>query len=502
MSAQIIPVDPFDYVIFGGTGDLSQRKLLPALYRRERDGQLSDPSRLIGASRTEYDHEQYRQFAREALETYCDADELDEETVSKFLARLFYIPIDAFGDGGWTELKALLEEAGTLDNPRPILAYYLAVGPSLYGAITERLDQNGMITPAARIVMEKPIGRDLESAEKLNADVAAHFDESQIFRIDHYLGKETVQNMLALRFANSMFEPLWNNAHVDHVQITVAETVGVEGRAGYYDKSGAMRDMVQNHLLQLLCLVAMEPPASSHADAMRDEKLKVLRSLKPITEANAPDVTVKGQYRKGALESGPVTGYLEELEAAGADPNSKTGTFVAIKAEVDNWRWSGVPFYMRTGKRLTARMSEIVIVFKPIPHSMFEDDAGRIRRNKLVLRLQPDESVKQWIMIKDPGPGGMRLSNVPLDMSFSDYSDIRAPDAYERLLLDVIRGNQSLFMRRDEVEAAWAWVDPILAAWDANDQLVRPYPAGSWGPSQSIALIERDGRSWNDGDLA
>ena len=508
MSAQIIPVDPFDYVIFGGTGDLSQRKLLPALYRREKDGQLSDPSRLIGASRTEFDHEGYRAFAREALEEHVGAEELDEAIVERFLARLFYVPIDAYGDGGWQELKALLAEGAQEDKAKDVngkgrvLAYYLAVGPSLYGAITEKLDENGMITPGARIVMEKPIGRDLESAEKLNAEVAAHFDESQIFRIDHYLGKETVQNMLALRFANSMFEPLWNNAHIDHVQITVAETVGVEGRAGYYDKSGAMRDMVQNHLLQLLCLVAMEPPASSHADAMRDEKLKVLRSLKPIDASNAPDVTVKGQYRKGALESGPVDGYLEELEAAGADADSKTGTFVAIKAEIDNWRWAGVPFYMRTGKRMTARMSEIVIVFKEIPHSMFDDDAGRVRRNKLVLRLQPDESVKQWIMIKDPGPGGMRLSNVPLDMSFSDYSDIRAPDAYERLLLDVIRGNQSLFMRRDEVEAAWAWVDPILAAWDANDQLVRGYPAGSWGPSQSIALIERDGRSWNDGDLS
>ena len=501
MSAKIIPVDPFDYVIFGGTGDLSQRKLLPALYRRERDGQLTDPSRLIGASRTDYTHEEYRAFAREALETYCEPEELDDATLSRFLARLFYVTIDAYGDGGWSELKSLLEEAGTLDQPRPILAYYLAVGPSLYGAITEQLDRRGLITPSCRIVMEKPIGRDRASAQELNAEVAKHFSESQIFRIDHYLGKETVQNLLALRFANAMFEPLWNSAHVDHVQITVAETVGVEGRAGYYDKSGAMRDMVQNHLLQLLCLVAMEPPASSHADALRDEKLKVLRSLTPIDAANAADVTVKAQYRAGALSTGPVQGYLEDLRDSGANENSTTGTFVAIKAQIENWRWAGVPFYMRTGKRMVTRMSEIVIFFKSIPHSIFPADAGRVRRNKLVLRLQPDEAVKQWIMIKDPGPGGMRLSNVPLDMSFSDYSDVRTPDAYERLLLDVIRGNQTLFMRRDEVEAAWSWVDPILEAWDETNQLVRGYPAGSWGPSQAIALIERDGRTWNDGDM-
>ena len=500
MSAKIIPVEPFDYVIFGGTGDLSQRKLLPALYRRDRDGQLPEGSRLIGASRTDHDHEAYRAFAREALEEYIDQDELDDEVVDRFLARLFYVVIDAFGDGGWAELKGLLKESGALEGEK-VLAYYLAVGPSIYGAITEKLDVNGMITPDCRIVMEKPIGRDAESATALNAEVAKHFEERQIFRIDHYLGKETVQNLLALRFANAMFEPLWNSAHVDHVQITVAETVGVEGRAGYYDKSGAMRDMVQNHLLQLLCLVAMEPPASSDADALRDEKLKVLRSLKPIDRANAADLTVKAQYRKGALPSGPVTGYLEDLKEAGADESSKTGTFVAIKAEVENWRWANVPFYLRTGKRMTARMSEIVIFFKPIPHSIFPEDAGRVRRNKLVLRLQPDESVKQWIMIKDPGPGGLRLSNVPLDMSFSDYSDMRVPDAYERLLLDVIRGNQTLFMRRDEVEAAWAWVDPILEAWDETNQLVRGYPAGSWGPSQAIALIERDGRTWNDGDM-
>jgi len=489
--SQIIPVDPFDYVVFGGTGDLAERKLLPALYHRQLAGQLTDPTRIIGASRSEMDHDGYRNFARDALREHLKAGEYQDDEVENFLARLFYVAVDARSDKGWPELKALLDEGA-----ERIRAFYLAVGPGLFGDISERIRSNGLVTKQTRIVVEKPIGRDLQSARALNTTIGEVFDEEQIYRIDHYLGKETVQNLMALRFANALYEPLWNSAHIDHVQITVAESVGLEGRAGYYDKAGALRDMVQNHLVQLLCLVAMEPPASMDAEAVRDEKLKVLRSLKPITEQNADAVTVRGQYKAGASAGGPVKGYLEELEGG----VSNTETFVAIKADINNWRWAGVPFYLRTGKRMSERMSEIVVAFKPIPHSIFDSSAGRVTANKLVMRLQPDEGVKQWIMIKDPGPGGMRLRHVSLDMSFADRFEVRNPDAYERLLLDVIRCNQTLFMRRDEVEAAWNWIDPILTAWAETGQTVQPYTAGTWGPSQAIALIERDGRTWHESD--
>ena len=492
MTSQIIPVEPFDYVLFGGTGDLARRKLLPALYRREHDGQITDPSRLIAASRREMTTDEYVAWARQAIEIAIPADERDEATLERFLSRLSYVAVDALSDKGWEKLATLLSDVGTLR----IRAYYLAVGPSIFGEITKRLKKYDLIEKSSRLVIEKPIGRDLQSAQELNAGIAECFSENQIFRIDHYLGKETVQNLLALRFANALFEPLWNAAHIDHVQITVAETVGVGDRAGYYDRAGALRDMVQNHLLQLLCLVAMEPPAAADADALRDEKLKVLRALKPITSDNASDLTVRGNYRAGAANGEAVPGYLEELESG----ESGTETFVALKAEVENWRWAGVPFYLRTGKRLASRMSEIVIQFKPVPHVIFNGSAGEAVSNQLVIRLQPDEGVKLWIMIKDPGPGGMRLKHVPLDMSFADSFGVRSPDAYERLLLDVIRGSQTLFMRRDEVEAAWTWVDPILNAWETNNQKIKGYIAGSWGPSGSIALIERDGRTWHDSE--
>jgi len=488
MTSQIIPVDMFDFVIFGATGDLAERKLLPALYQRQRAGQFSEPTRIIGASRTTHSNEEYRDFAGRAISNHVKASEIDKGELHRFLERISYVQVDAAAGEGFDRLKA------ELDGENRIRAYYLAVGPALFGDIAKNLAGHGLVNDKARIIVEKPIGRSLASARVLNDEIGAVFSEEQTFRIDHYLGKETVQNLMALRFANALYEPLWNSAHIDHVQITVAETVGLEGRAGYYEKAGALRDMVQNHILQLLCLVAMEAPFSLDADGVRDEKLKVLKALKPIENGQAGKWTVRGQYKAGASSGGAVKGYLDDLESTMSD----TETFVAIKAEIANWRWAGVPFYLRTGKRLAERVSEIVIAFKPIPHSIFGEAAGPVVANQLVIRLQPDEGVKQWIMIKDPGPGGMRLRHVPLDMSFAEAFDVRNPDAYERLIMDVIRGNQTLFMRRDEVEAAWVWVDPILAAWDENSQTVQGYTAGTWGPSAAIALIERDGRTWHE----
>jgi len=491
MTRQFIPVDPFDYVVFGGTGDLAERKLFPSLYHRAADGQIVGDSRIIGAARAKMSTDEFRTFVRKALQDHVREDDLVAEKVEEFIARFHYVPVDARSDSGWADLKALL---GDEDRVR---AFYLAVSPTIFADIAARLASTGLIRPASRVVIEKPLGRDLASAKALNETIGKYFREDQVFRIDHYLGKETVQNLMALRFANALYEPIWNSAHIDHIQITVAESLGVEGRGDYYDKAGAIRDMVQNHMLQLLCLVAMEPPSSIFADAVRDEKLKVLRSLKRINADNVADLTVRGQYGAGAAEGHAVPGYLEELEGG----KSETETFVAIKAEIENWRWAGVPVYLRTGKRLAQRVSEIVIQFKPVPHNIFDSEAGRLIANRLVLRLQPGEAVSQMIMIKDPGPGGMRLREVALDMSFADSFDARAPDAYERLLLDVIRGNQTLFMRRDEVEAAWEWVDPIIKAWADAGLKCRKYTAGTWGPSAAIALVERDGRTWHEEEV-
>ncbi len=492
MSSQIIPVDPFDYVVFGGNGDLAERKLLPALYHRDHDGQIPAEARIIGASRSDLSDEAYREFARDALSKHVKPEDIHEVSLDRFLSRLHYRTVDAQADGGWEELRALLDDAGQ----SRIRAFYLAVGPSLFAPIAERIAGKGLSNERSRLVVEKPVGRDLASARELNATIGRHFAEEQIFRIDHYLGKETVQNLMALRFANALYEPVWNSTHIDHVQITVAESVGLEGRAGYYDKAGALRDMVQNHIVQLMCLVALEPPSALDADALRDEKLKVLRALKKIDTSNIESRTVRGQYKAGASGGSAVKSYLDDL----GNGDSDTETFVAIKAEIGNWRWAGVPFYLRTGKRLSERMSEIVVTFRPIPHNIFDKVAGNIAQNQLVMRLQPDEGVKQWLMIKDPGPGGMRLKHVPLDMTFAESFMTRNPDAYERLLMDVIRGNQTLFMRRDEVEAAWEWIDPILKAWDEKSVKAQGYTAGTWGPSASVALIERDGRTWHEPD--
>lgn len=491
MTSRIIIVEPFDYVVFGGTGDLARRKLLTALYHREFDGQLPDEARIIGVSRKRQSDQDYRAEVKAALHAHVEASYIDSLLLTKFLSRIFYVMVDAASSEGWPELSKILA-----DGTHRVRAFYLATGPDMFGPISDNIKAHGLITTRTRVVVEKPLGNDLTSARAINDRIGRIFAEDQIYRIDHYLGKETVQNLMALRFANALFEPLWNSAHVDHVQITVAESVGVEGRGDYYDKSGALRDMVQNHLLQLLCLIAMEPPASLDADAVRGEKLKVLKALRPLSGASVDANTVRGQYRSGASEKGPVPGYLDEI----SDRSSRMETFVAIKAEVENWRWAGAPFYLRTGKRLAKRMSEIVVSFKPVPHSVFDGNAGAMRPNALVIRLQPDEGVKLQLMIKDPGLGGMRLSQVPLDMSFVSAFGIRNPDAYERLLLDVVRGNATLFMRRDEVEAAWTWIDPIRQAWDESREQPKGYTAGTWGPSAAVALIERDGRTWQEDD--
>ena len=488
MTSRIVKVEPFDLVVFGGTGDLAYRKLFPALFHRDSDEQFSERTRIIGVSRRQYSNDAFRATVKEALLKFAGANEASAPVVERFLNRIEYAAVDVTGESGWYALKNLL------DKEDKVRAFYLATSPDLFGPIAKKLGANGLATPEARIIVEKPIGKDGVSAAAINDELGTVFAEGNIFRIDHYLGKETVQNLMALRFANALFEPLWNNAHVDHVQITVAETLGVEGRGAYYDNSGALRDMTQNHMLQLLCLVALEPPRSMEADALRDEKLKVLKSLEPITSTNAAALTVRGQYRAGIADGKPASSYLEDI---GKD-SSDTETFVALKIGVANWRWAGVPFFLRTGKRLPQRFSEIVVGFRRVPHAIFESSADGIPANRLVIRVQPDEGIKLWLMIKEPGVGGMRLKHVPLDMSFAEAFAGVSIDAYERLLMDVVRGNAALFMRRDEVEAAWRFVDPIREAWAYLREPPRPYASGSWGPAASIALIERDGRTWNE----
>ncbi|MEA5162230.1 glucose-6-phosphate dehydrogenase [Cereibacter johrii] len=481
MVSRVIPVDTFDLVIFGGTGDLARRKILPGLYRRFTGGQMPPDSRIIAAARSEMDDTAYRAQVRAALEEFVPAGKRDEAGVAGFLERIHYVAIDATGTSGWADLKKMMR-------PDVVRAFYFSVAPSLFGALAERLHERGIAGPQSRIVVEKPFGRDLESARALNRVLALHFAEEQIYRIDHYLGKETVQNLMAVRFANILFEPLWKAQYIDHVQITVAETVGVGGRGAYYDTSGAMRDMVQNHLMQLLCLIAMEPPYHFDPNAVRDEKLKVIRALDPVP----PEDIVRGQYLAGG-------GQESYVDHAG-NPRSRTESYIALKVHIANWRWKGTPFYLRTGKRLRARASEIAITFREPPHSIF-DDAEDWRENVLVIRLQPDEGINLKVMIKEPGPGGMRLTQVPLDMSFAealgpDGEDI--PDAYERLIMDVIRGNQTLFMRGDEVEAAWAWADPIIAAWERRGDRPKTYEPGTSGPEDALMLMHRDGRRWRE----
>lgn len=483
--AEFIPVPPFDLVVFGATGDLSLRKLFPALLHRYLDGQIPESSRIIGAARGALTTDSFREQVSDARQKFAPDACLDERKCADFLKLIHYVQLDISAPAGaWAPLGQALGGAGD-----KVRVFYLATAPSLFVTIAQRLGEAGLATPGSRIVLEKPIGRDLSSARAVNDGVGAVFDEHRIFRIDHYLGKETVQNLLVLRFANTLVEPIWNRDHIDHVQITVAEEIGVEGRGDYYDKSGALRDMVQNHLLQLLCLVALESPNSMDADSIRAEKLKVLSALKRIDSRDAAGKTVRGQYRAGLVNGNAAPAYVDEITGK----SSSTETFVALKAEVENWRWAGVPFYLRTGKRMSARRSEIVVQFKQTPIDMF----GGSRPDRLVLRLQPDEAVDLWLNIKEPGPGGLRVKQVPLNLSYADLA-IRNPDAYERLLLDVVRGNLSLFMRRDEVEAAWTWAEALLEAWAQGGAEPQPYAAGTNGPLASALLLDRDQREWWD----
>ncbi len=486
--ANFVPVDVFDLVIFGGTGDLAMRKLLPALYHRERDGQITGDSRIIAASRADLARDDYLGLVETALRENLGSGDFEEAEWAKLRERIYYVQSDAFDHDNWGALAELL--AGAEDRIR---VAYLATAPNLFGTIAQGLKKNGLVTDSSRIVLEKPLGHDYESACAINNEVGDCFAENQIYRIDHYLGKETVQNLLALRFANSLFEPLWRRGAIDHVQITVAEDLGVGGRVEYYDHIGALRDMVQNHLLQLVCLVAMEAPSSLHHDAVRDEKIKVLRALRPITGDAVRTSTVRGQYTAGAINGRTVTGYADEL----GETTSSTETFAALKLEIDNWRWSNVPFYLRTGKRLKGKHSEIVVQFQEVPHSIFPEQKYNVAPNRLTIRLQPDEGVKLSVMAKEPGPGGFDLRQVSLDLSFEETFGVRYPDAYERLLMEVLRGNPALFMRRDEVEAAWHWIDTIIESWAASKQKVESYVAGSWGPAASSLLLDRDGRAWH-----
>jgi glucose-6-phosphate 1-dehydrogenase len=474
-------------VIFGATGDLALRMLFPSLYFLDADGLLTPDLAIVGSARTELDHAAFIAMVEASVKTRAGAG-FDTKVWDRMRARLSYVAIDATAGLGFNALAEQLKSAGEI-------VYYLSTSPSLFGAICDNLKSAGLAHANSRIVVEKPIGRDLASCRLINDALASTFSEDRTFRIDHYLGKEAVQNLLALRFANTLFEPLWNKVSIEQVQITVAETVGVEGRWSYYNDYGAIRDMVQNHLLQLLCLVAMEPPANLDPDSVRNEKVKVLRSLKPIIGSDVERKTVRGQYSEGVADGRTVPGYLDE--AGGGE--STTESFVAINAHIDNWRWAGVPFYLRTGKRLPARTSQIVIQFRPVPHSIFENT--ELLANRLTIRLQPEENISLTLMNKTPSlaNGGMELKPLALNLSLDNaFKSTRVRIAYERLLLEALNNNQTLFVRRDEAEAAWTWIDTIIEGWDKRSMKPTQYPAGSWGPSDAFTLVGMNGHRWYD----
>ncbi len=483
-------------LLFGATGDLARRMLAPSLFGLDCDGLLPDDLRIVGAARSHLEQDAYRNLLDGALREFIEPERLRPQCIAKFLDRVRYVPLDVTEPDQFLALRDALLRGEDGEQPAEGLRIFLSTAPSLFGPTIAGLASAGLTGDETRLALEKPLGHDLASSRAINDAVASVFPENRTFRIDHYLGKETVQNLLALRFGNALFEPLWNAQGIDHVQITVAEAVGVEGRLAFYDETGALRDMVQNHMLQLLALTAMEPPAHFDATSVRDEKVKVLRSLRPIDRDAAVTHTVIGQYGAGAVGGAPVKGYADELGRS-----STTETFVALKAHVDNWRWRGIPFYLRTGKRLPTRSTEIFIQLRDVPHSIFAGPGAALRPNKLIIRLQPEEAITLRVMLKEPGldRAGMRLREAPLDISMPNaFADFRRRIAYERLLLDLLDGDSTLFVRRDEVEAQWTWIDAIRAGWAANGMTPKPYAAGTWGPSAAIGLTERDGVTWHD----
>jgi len=467
--------------------------LFPSLYNLQEDGLLPDDFLLVASGRSKQDDETFRKEVDGCLRNFIGEDRYDAEAARRLTERIVYCPVEA---GDRDQFAVLAERVKGREDKG--IAIYLSTPPALFAPTAQSLAEAGLVSGLTRIAMEKPIGKDLASSIAVNDAIGKLFDEERIFRVDHYLGKETVQNLIALRFGNMLFEPLWNANHIDHVQITVGETVGLEGRVSYYDGVGALRDMVQNHMLQILSIIAMEPPARFDSTAVRDEKVKVLRSLRPMNGEQAKSHSVRGQYTAGAVNGEIVRGYAEEL-----GQSSDTETFVALKAHIDNWRWSGVPFYLRTGKRMPARNSEILIQFKPVAHSIFGGSGfgAGLEPNTLIIRLQPQENIRLLIMAKEPGldRGGVTLREVGLDVSLTAaFEGQRRRIAYERLLLDLLEGDPTLFVRRDEVEAQWQWIDSIIAGWKEAGVRVASYAAGNWGPSSAIALIERDGASWHE----
>ncbi len=496
------PLDPCSVVIFGASGDLAHRKLIPALFDLMHQQLLSDRFFLVGTGRSPLSDDQFRQDVEKTLR-HAGKDKLDPGIFEKFVSRCHFVTGGYADPPTYQRLHERLKELEAHYQTESNRLFHLAIPPDLYTQVIQQLvaarltHACGTGKPWGRVIVEKPLGHDLESAQMLTRDFRRVLKEDQIYRIDHYLGKETVQNLLIFRFANAIFEPIWNRRYVDHVQITVAETLGVEHRAGYYEETGALRDMFQNHLMQLLCLVAMEPPPSFDAERVRDEKTKVMLSLRPLMPNSLDQTAVRGQYGAGQIGGESVVGYRQEQ---GVSPRSMTETFSALKVFVDNWRWQGVPFYLRSGKRLARQMTEIAIQFKPVPHLMFRGlFPDSLSPNTLVLRIQPEEGIALTFQAKHPGPK-MCMSSVTLHFAYEEAYGIKLPGAYERLLLECMSGDQTLFAREDWIELSWSFIMPLLNAWAEKPSLEFPgYAAGRWGPSASDELIERDGRQWRNG---